>query len=281
MTTRYPRLFGLLALLAFVGCDAATDDLTGSVDAAEITANAATSIANAIALDSGGALDDAASFATAFSAGLAGADAPTANASSENGCTYGLEFDADAVRYDRALACSWESQNGLYAASYSRAQTVQFLRDGTPALLPSNADAATYDLVDGTGTRARPRFTHTLTDIDGSLTVTGLNTDLVTVNGAQTRAALDVWTTDAGTRSLDHRIEFTLTDVTGPSAARDDWRDAVSGTISGRYQATFTALDGETTAVDRTFTVTFENGTVVILIDDERFEADPMSGELM
>ncbi|MEM6783130.1 MAG: hypothetical protein AAF624_05275 [Bacteroidota bacterium] len=281
MTTRYPHLFALLALLTFVGCDAATEDLTDPVDTAEITANAATSIANAVALDSGGALDDAASFATAFSAGLAGSDAPAASASSQNGCTYGLEFNAETVRYDRALACSWESQSGAYAASYSRAQTVQFLRDGSPAIFPDNADAATYDLVDGSGTRTRPRFNHTLTDIDGSLTVTGLNTDLVTVNGSQTRAALDVWTTEAGTRSLDHRIELTFTDVTGPSAAREDWSNAVSGTISGRYQATYTALDGEIIAVDERFTVTFGSGTLVILIDDERFEADPMSGELM
>lgn len=281
MPTRYTCLFGLLALLALVGCDTAPEDLTDPVDASEITANAAASVANAVALDSGGALDDAASVATAFSAGLNGSDAPTANASPENGCTYGLEFDAETVRYDRALDCSWESQNGLYAASYSRAQTVQFLRDGNPAIFPDNADAATYELVDGSGTRTRTRFSHTLTDIGGSLSVTGLNTDLVTVNGAQTRSALDIWTTEVGTRSLDHRIELTFTDVTGPSAAREDWRDAVSGTINGRYQATYTALDGETIGVDLLFTVTLADGTLVVEIGDERFEADPMSGELM
>ncbi|MEL6613118.1 MAG: hypothetical protein AAFQ53_13550 [Bacteroidota bacterium] len=281
MTARYPRLLGLLVLLAFVGCDAATDDTTDPVADPVTTAEAAASIANAVALDSGGALDEAASFATSFSAGIDGDDVTTANASADNGCTFSLDFDEEAVRYDRAVDCTWETQNGLYAAGYSRAQTLQFLRDGSPVFFPSNADAATFEIVSGSGTRTRPRFSHTLTDIGGDLTVTGLNTDMVTVNGSLTRAALDVSTTEAGTRSLDHRIEFTFTDITGPTTSRQDWRDAASGTISGRYQATFTAIDGDTIAVDRTFTVTFGDDTLVIEIGGERFEADPMSGELM
>ncbi|MEM8556729.1 MAG: hypothetical protein AAGG50_02690 [Bacteroidota bacterium] len=277
MSIRYA--LALLAALAFVGCDAATDDALDAV--AEPTEETAASIANAIALDSGGALDEAAAFATSFLTASSESDVPTASASATNGCTYEIAYDADAVHYDRDVACSWESQDGAYAAAYSRAQTVQYLRDDTPTPFKSTATAAMFTLVDGTGTRVRPRFSHTLTDIDGTTTVTGLGEEMVTVNGAQTRAATDVWTTEAGTRTLDHRIELTYTDVTGPTTTRQDWRDAASGTITGRYQATFTALDGETRAVDVTFTVTFGDGTLVIAIDGERFEADAMTGELL
>lgn len=279
--TRFPglRLLALFALVLLVGCDATGDDVTDA--ATDVTTEVATSIANAVALDSGGALGEAATFATSPAASAAPSEVPTANASAANGCSYDATFDEDAVRYLRAVECAWASNSGTYAASYSRQQAVQYLLDGAPVVLAERADAAAFELLGGSGTSTSPRFSHTLTDLTGSLTVTGLDTDTVTFNGAQTRAATDVLTTNAGTVTLDHRIEFTYTDVSGPIDDRSAWAAEASGTLSGRYQATYTDLDGDTRAVDVTFTVTFENGALEIEVGDQQFEADPMTGELL
>lgn len=263
--------------VALVGCDAAetSNDLA---DGASVTEDAALSIANALAVESGGALGDVAG-AVAFTD-------LTANrgTASSNGCESSRTYDDDAVTWTQVVACEHGTPSGAFYASFSRTRQFQFLDAASaPQPSPDGADALRFDLLEGTGERRNPVLSHLLTAIGASLTVDGLDGDRVTVNGTYTRSATDTLRTRRLVRTLDYTLELAFADVVGPRDRGDDgWNQPESGTVTGRYRAdvSFETPGGyRDGSVDRTFTITFDgDDDATLSFGDDAFELDLEEG---
>lgn len=305
LKSRY-LLTGLCALaLTITGCDSSTTDAddAGLPDGLSTTEDAAAVIAGAVALQSGGALDDVANLAAElgdFSGARLSGEAHPA------GCEGERAFDEATGVWTRSLACERGRPDGLFYAAFSRTQTFAFFdADGNSVMLPADAASLDFAIVDGTGIRRTPRAHHELLDLSADLAVTGIGDgdSLVTVNGTYSRSATDTLTTRNATRTFTYALDLTLDDVTGPARRRHDdpagapgrpgpagthWGRPVSGTLSGSMtgQATYSGPRGDfQREVDRTFTVTFggdsASPTARIRFDDgSTYTADALTGEL-
>ena len=272
---------GALAL-ALTGCDAADSDVPAGDAALTVNEDAAVIVANALALDTGGALDAAAQSA-------AEAEGATARLS-DAGCTFTRDFDASAFVWTTSADCERGDADGAYYAQYSRTRTFAFAdADDRPVADPANAASVDVELLEGTGIRRGPRFEHTLDDLSGAFTVTGLNDGdgLVTTNGLYSRSATDVVRHRSHVRTVSSELDLAFDDVVGPGARRGDWRQSVSGTITGSVagEVTFDGPRGYAERTfDRQFTVTFgEDGgerVARIAIGGETFLADVETGTL-
>ena len=281
------RLFlpALALALALTGCDAASDPIDSATG--DDLADAAVAIGEAVSLNAGGLLDDAASLAA-----LATPTAAKAAHPDRPGCEGNRTFD-DAGTWTSTLACERGNPDGRFYASFARTTTHRFLdADGSPQQNPAGASSVEFAILNGEGTRRTPRHEHVLESLGASALVTDLDTDLVTVNGTYDRDGVNTFTgRNGGTREVDFALSLTATDVQGPRRGddrRDRWAHAVAGTLSGLYTATITTTspDGTTRVreVERTFTVTFpdEGGQrqARIAMGGQQFDADPATGAL-
>ncbi|NNF58373.1 MAG: hypothetical protein HKN04_09030 [Rhodothermaceae bacterium] len=273
---RFSTLSALLLILVVSGCDNASTD---PFDDANIDANedAAVAIANAVALESGGALD-----AAADAVEVAAADAAKSGA----GCEYERSYDEGTQTWTGFVSCEFGSPERLFYSLFSRTRTYQFLDEsGSPQQYPENAQALNFAIVDGEGIRQRPGFSHELLDLGADLVVEGLGEELKTVNGTYDRSATDTLYTRNVERTLTYDLALTFIDVQGAGRVRDGNRP-VSGTIEGVYEAlhTFSAPDGtREQTVTREFTITFGGGDdrdITIDIGGDTFLADLMTGEV-
>jgi hypothetical protein len=278
---RLPILTAGAFALVLTGCDAADSDVPADEAALSVNEDAAVVVANALALDAGGALD-------AVAQAAAEAD-PSAARLPDPGCTFTRDFDAATFVWTTSATCERGDADGAYYAAYARERTFAFAADDRPVADPAGATSVDVELVSGTGIRRSPRFTHTLDDLSGAFTVTGLGDgdDLVTTNGLYSRSATDTVRHRGRTRTVTSTLDLVLDDLTGPSARRADWRQSVSGTISGTVQGEV-AFDGprgySERTFDRAFTVTFgeDGGEQVarIAIGGDLFLADVETGTL-
>lgn len=276
--------FSLLAALAFgltlSACDNADPvSQTGNATATS-TEDAAVSIANAISLDGGGALEVALE-----ASGVATSDASKNDAS---GCIRERSFDEETTTWTRFIECERGRPEGLFYALFSRTGTYQFLDGDATTQYPADADAVNFDIIDGAGLRIRPGLTHELLDIGADLHVGDLHQELVTVNGDYNRAATDTLYTRNAERTLTYDVEMTLTDLVAIPGDRAHWRNAVSGTIEGTYHAIVTFMRGDAYGereITKTFTIVFgeSEGDVrdaLITVDGQTFRADVETGEV-
>lgn len=308
-----PRLLliGLCALgLTLAGCDAATDDAgsdDGLPEGLSTSEDAAAVIADAVALQSGGALDDVANVA-AMLGELEGArfdpDARPA------GCEGSRTFDETTFVWTQSIDCYRGRPDGAFYAAFGREMTFAFFdADGEPVARPANAASLDFDIVSGTGIRRTPRASHELLSLGADLAFTGLHDDdrLVTVNGSYARSATDTLTSRNATRTLTYTLALELEDVTGPARRRGDgpetapgqgpgrpapgdvhWGQPVSGTISGLMTglATYEGPRGTVEReIERRFTITFggEGSSADARIhfeDGQTYTADAVTGEL-
>lgn len=269
----------LLLALAVSGCDNAGSDpdLAADVSADE---DAAVAIANAIALDSGGALQAAAD-AVELTEDASG----QRSAAGDAGCAHERSYDDGAQTWTGFAACEFGDPDGLFYALFSRTRTYQFLDSlGVPQQYPEGAATLNFAIVDGEGFRIRPGFTHRLLGIGADLVVDGLGEALKTVNGTYDRSATDTLYTRDAERTLEYDLALTFVDVQGTGRIRDGGEQPVSGTIEGVYDAlhTFTSPDGtREQRVRREFVITFGSGDeALIALGDETFRADLMTGEV-
>ncbi|MDX1438834.1 MAG: hypothetical protein R3284_02925, partial [Rubricoccaceae bacterium] len=152
--------------LTFAACDnAGPASNTGDANT-NATEDAAVSIANAISLDGGGALD------VAMAASGVAADAPK---NGRSGCEHERSYDENTFTWTRYIECERGNPDGLFYALFSRTATYQFLSGDAPVQYPDQADAVNFDIVDGEGLRIAPGFVHELLDIGADLHVDDLH----------------------------------------------------------------------------------------------------------
>ena len=284
------RLFGTLAValsVALAGCDA--------VDTADLAdddlADAALAISDAIATDAGGVLDDAVALASLPDAAKSG------HHFGRFGCRAERESTYEDGTWTTVAECERGDADGPFYAQFSRTTTRRFLdAAGAPQQERDGAAAAEFAIVEGSGIVRTPRAERALDAIQSDVSVTGLDTDLVTLNGQFSREGVNTITRARGdragaSRSVDYAVEMTATDVQGPVVRGDGrarWRNAVSGTLSGVYTATVTLTDADgetrTREIERTFEVTFPNEggrrRARIAVGGQRFYGDLQTGEV-
>ena len=170
MTSRFLTAAAALALL-LTGCDAATDlDALASEDVED----AAAAIAESVALDAGGALDDAASMAAALTtdAAVSGDGVPN-----RPGCQ-GDRVYTDAGTWLVSISCERGNPDGLFYHSFARETTWRFLDvEGTPQETPFGATTIEHDVISGTGRHLTPRFSSELESLTSDLTIRAVSDD--------------------------------------------------------------------------------------------------------
>lgn len=274
----------LALALALTGCDAA-DTGASSADIQADTEDAAVSIAAAVALDGGGALDEIATsvLGSVPAASLDGGDGP---GDGRPGCTRDRSYDETAMLWTVTADCRRGSPDRRFFASFSRVSTFQFLAAGQPQQAPAGADALAYDILSGETLIRTPQRVHRVTSLTADFDVTDLDMELATVNGTYQRSGADSLRVRRGERTVVYTLDLEATDVRGSRRTYENWRRAVSGTLTGHYVATITRTDrsGQTVTrdVDRTFTITFPTGNeeAEIAIDGRRFRANRSTGEI-
>ena len=277
-----PALALATLALALSACDASAP--SGTADA-EID-DAAAVVAQAVALDVGGALEDAAQAASLAAGVAAGARHPGPD---RPGCRPTHAFDEAAVLWTITTDCERGRPDGPRSASFSRTATYQFLdADGDAQRERQGAAGVAYRVLSGTSSVRTPRGSHALTALTASLDVSSLDGDLATVDGTLTRSVADTLRGPRGTRTMVATLDLTLDGVQGPRSSARRWRSAVAGAVTGTLRGTLTRTptDGgtETVEVDRSFTVTFptEGGGrfAQIAIGGRRYRADVATGEV-
>ena len=273
---RFSTLSMLLLVFVVSGCDNATLDPS---DDAGIDANedAAVAIANAVALESGGALN-----AAADAVDVVVSDAAKSGA----GCEHERSYDESTQTWTGFVSCEFGNPDRLFYSLFSRTRTYQFLDEsGSPQQFPEGAQTLNFAIVEGEGIRQRPGFSHELLDLGADFVVDDLGQELKTVNGAYNRSATDTLYTRNVERTLTYDLALTFIDVQGAGRIRDGNRP-VSGTIEGVYEAvhTFSSPDGaREQTVNRSFTITFgggDDGDITIDVGGDTFRADLMTGEV-
>ena len=290
MTYR-PASWPLLAALVFAagltGCDSSADAGTSGSSAMADTEDAALVVAQALALDGGGVLEDAAA-AVSVAAASAAARPPDGHPAfpARPGCRPTRTFDAATLVYTLTSDCS--RTNGRLSATFARVATVRFLgAGGQPQAERAGATALDFDILSGSASLVAPRASHRVTALTADFAVTTLDQDLATVNGTTTRATADSLGGPRGSRTVVARTALRLTDVRGPRGVEEDWHRGVSGTITGTYAATVTTTRADGTSatreVARDIAITLPRGgsdVAEITLGGQRFHADRRTGSV-
>lgn len=286
-------LAAAVAALLFTGCDAS------DVASADLEAEATATIASAFALESGGALDEAAHAALGMgyaelrgpAHGGHGFDRP------DGSCESDSSYDATTGVSTVTLACERESPSGQRARSSERVATFAYLdAAGNAVEGPDDAASLTFSILSGSSQSTSPRGSREVTDITTTYSVVGLDTETVTVNGTSSRTgSYDVTRRDGSSRQADYAVTLVLEDVTGPAGPGADrarfrgrWAAAASGTATGLYRATVTTTDADgatsTEDVEREFTIEFpveREGRARIRMGGRDHRADMASGGVL
>lgn len=271
----------LVLALALTGCDATGTD---SALLQEDASDAAVSIADALALNSGGALDDAASVAA-----LVTADASKSGPMSDRpGCSGDRTFDEATSTWTTTVACERGREDGRRYHAFSRTTTHRFLDEaGAPLPGREGATAVEFAIVEGSGEHRTPRGSAIVSDLGADLDVLRLDDGQVSASGTYSReGSRTALGRRGGSRAVDYALSLELDGVTGPAGRRDRWRGATAGSVSGLYTATVTVTnaDGEvsTRDVEREFTVSFPvDGRARIALGGRSFTADAATGEVL
>ncbi len=264
MTTRTltALLLTLFGLLALAGCS--SDDPASPAVTAGVTAesDAAATIAADLGADDGGLIDqvnDAVTFAQGF------------DPSAKSGGCEGLRdavYDEETGTWTITVERERGDPDGVPYAAFTRVFMVRFLdAEGLPQMryLEDGTAAVTieFGILSGTGVRRTQRMEHNLLSLESAFVVTDADQDLVTINGTFARSAGTVLTNPALVRTHDSTLQLELMDVVAPRDAGRDLSLAVSGTVTGVYDALITFTKGDDyreREIHREFTVVLGDG---------------------
>lgn len=268
--------------MMFSGCseqsslEPTTSDLAPSADVAE-------SVAGAVGESSGGVVEqvgDVIDLTTQLRLGKSTADGFI----DHREASYDESTQTWTLVVDRERGIQGTPPYGVW----HRVFTYQFLNaDLHPQkFFITDDDTATtikFNIVEGDGYYKNFRLSHDLTDIAASYVATETNTDMVTVNGVYTRAAIDTITTQSFTRVSDHTLELTIIDLKGPKGSRRNLAKKVSGTIAGTFHADIT-FDGERgyaeKTVDKEINIVISEGEATIDVNGNVYMSDIESGQV-
>ncbi len=281
----------VIAALMFTGCEKATD---ATEDPSVLMEDAAESISAAVGDESGGAVESMADVMIAGGGGSLGAAVPVMDGADL--VTAGPPV-YDSVSGWWTVSVNRSRSNNLVERSITREYKYRFLRNGVGQKhYITNGDTATMLkswIVSGSGYFAGPRVSHALTQLKGAWTATDINKDTVTItlDSTYVRAGTDTITTRLSKRTHTSTLTITAVNVKAPryrpafsTAWRNNFANAISGTISGRYVAAITFQNGDLYKernVDREFTLTVGggNGSLTIGGNSTRYSVDMMNGQ--
>lgn len=276
-------LLAALGLLALAGCSN-DDTVAPAATTATAELDAAAAVASDLGADDGGLVDqvnDAVSFA-------GGVDL-VAKAECE-----GLgQADYDSTTGTWTITVSRErgEVGSVPYASFTRVFTVRYLdADGVPQMhyLQDGVAASTIEfaILSGTGTHITRRLEQNLLSLEAAFTVTDADQDTVTINGTYARSAGTVLTNPVFVRTHDSTLQLALIDVMAPRTFDRDLSLAISGTVTGVYDATITVTRGDDyteRSIHREFTVDLADGegTMTMAQSHNRYRARLRTGELI
>jgi hypothetical protein len=180
--------------------------------------------------------------------------------------------------------------DSLYYPYYNvhRTYTLQYLNsDNEPQKYyvtdSDTAYSAIFKLTAASGIFLTRRISHQLDSLNCNWTVTNANLNDVTINGDYYRAAVDTISGWSRLRTSQNLLQLDLADVVAPRGSDPYLYQAVSGSISGSFDAFITFISGSAyseTTLHRDLDITLDDGTGHIYIGDNHFRADLSLGEL-
>ena len=270
------------------------DTVTSTTNTASAAQDAATSVANALAINNGGIIDQIGDVSDIASA---------ASSQSEAGVIFNkYAFDSVYTNVSKSYDSTTEwwtltldlQRFGDYrTATFTRVYQYQFLNSSNAPqkYWLSGTDTAYsmhFKIVSGTGTFTNLYISHHLFSLSGEWMVTGTNTNVFTINtvngGLYTRVGADTLSTYNAIRTLNDSLSLTFTNVTGPRGSRLLLQTATSGTITGTYDAVVSFTSGSLYAqrtIHDTISITLANGVAHIYINGVHFRADCRTGAIL
>ncbi len=283
-THRILSMVAASAMLAtMVGCDSSTtpdDTVSVNVDVAE-------SLAKLTAEDTGGLVEQVGDVMALATVGGIEAQSDAVSAKFE---THPVERSYDETTGTWTISVSREfgDPEGDRYFSFSKTYQVQFLNEGgAPQKFfitdSDTAHAISFVIVEGSGSLTTPRISAQRENITGAWMATGVNTDVVTLNGTYGRTGGHTITTLEAVRTLDYELSLEVVDLVGPKGSRRDLSQKLSGTITGQYDAFATFERGDAyreREISKQFTIVIENGAATITVDGQVFGSNVRSGDL-
>ena len=280
----------VLALLLITGCEksdvtAPENNLPGTseVDNEDV----AKSIAVMVCENSGGVLDRVGD--VSILAAPEGPDMLSKAVDIQGICEHTATYDSVTQTWTIDIFRERGTPADSIYAKFERTFTLQIMNKyGLPQQFwiteGDTAYSFDFNIIGGTGIHIRPHLHHELQSVSGGWLGTGVNTDLITINGTYHRAAIDTITGERATRISDHGVDLSLNNVTGPRGSRRNLSEKVSGSITGLFTATVTIIKGNITIIreiEREINIQLGNSQMAIQVDGEQFTADPMTGDLI
>jgi hypothetical protein len=239
-------------------------------------------VAGDLAADGGGVIDQLAD----LSAAIGGLDA---------GKTLVHERFHEAVYDDQTgtwtitVARERGNPDGVPYAAISRVYTLRLLdAEGQPQQFRvvdgDTARTAEFAIVSGAGTHRTRRFEQNLDALAGSFLVTGVETDLLTVDGTWSRSASNRLEAPRFVRTHASTLDLELIDVVVPRQGGLDLSQVVSGLVEGSYVADITIERGDDYAerhVERTFTLVLGDGEAELTLGGQGYRCSLQTGELL
>jgi hypothetical protein len=278
-------LLSLIILLSFSACSEKEEEkvLTPDRDAAE-------TISAALAIHPSGALDqlndlceildvsDTSKVETYFTQKYASRSV-TVNKTYDEFTGY-WTITVEKVRGD-SLSIPFAHSKRIYKMQFLNANGA-FQRHYITEL--DTARTVHFDIKHGEGTFKTRRITQELDSLSGSWIVTNAHKPMVTINGTYYKEATDTIRGWSRVRTSDHELELTFTNIVAPRGYSTSFYHAVSGTITGTFDALVTFISGTAyseTTIHRDINITLGSGRGIINTGTKQFTADLYLGELI
>jgi hypothetical protein len=279
----------VLAFLFLTGCEKSelTEPENNFPENSEVSnEDVALSVAGMVCENSGGVLDQVGD--VSILATLEGPDMLSKSIEVQGICEHTATYDSVNQIWTIEIFRERGTPADSIYAKFERTYTLQIMNQyGQPQQFwiteGDTAHSFDFDILGGTGIHIRPHFYHELQSISGGWLGTGMNTDMITINGTYQRAAIDTLSGERGTRISDHNVALALYDVTGPRGSRRNLSQKVSGTITGLFTATVTIIKENVTIIkeiEREINIILGIDEMTIWIGKEQFKADPLTGRL-
>jgi len=271
----------LIAGVFFMGCD---KNITESTDSSILFEDAAESISAAMGDESGGAMESFADIYSVAGGGSLGSGLAKSSGESSVMTVAGPPVYNDStgwwtVTIDRSRT----GVENIVSASVQRVYQYQFQKNGVaqkypiPIIGTDTANTLKFKIVSGSGFFRNARVRHNLTMLKGGWTATKIDKDTVVVNSDTTfvRSGVDSIITRNMVRTFTHTTTMEFSNVKGPRYKpsknwRDNFSQAVSGTVNGTFNATITFQRGSAykeRTISKTFTIDLGAGAGSLTIN--------------
>lgn len=273
----------LASMLVVAGC--ADDSGVDSQADVVLTANKdiSESVSAAIAEDNGGVVD----LISDLAAIAGGAESLSVAKKAPVGGAF-PEYDSATNTWQLHISRERGDTSTPFHASFTRTYRYQFFNQlGEPQkqwlVGGDTAYSMQFEIMEGSGQCHTLRYAQCVSAMNGSLMVTGINSDTVIINGTCARTGVDTLTSDQAVRRLQYQLTLAFANVRCLRGPSDDVPGQVSGDLSGNYTATVTFMSGHAygeTYLNRNMAIVMNNGEAAITIGSDTYVGDLITGEL-